>query len=100
MFDDAGELAAVVSSLSERYESGFETPWEPQYRDAMLKAIIGVEIEIGDIQCKYKLIKYPFDTQVRKSLNFFHFNFEECAIKMGAPSEVAETLQMLADKVV
>jgi transcriptional regulator len=45
----------VVEALSKRYESGFESPWEPQYRDAMLKAIVGVEIEIEDIQCKYKL---------------------------------------------
>jgi transcriptional regulator len=55
VFEDAGELAAVVDSLSERYEAGFETPWKPQYRDAMLKAIIGVEIEIDEIQCKCKL---------------------------------------------
>ncbi len=55
VFDDAAELAAVVDALSKRYESGFETPWEPQYRDAMLKAIIGVEITIDEIQCKYKL---------------------------------------------
>ncbi len=55
VFDHAGELAAMVDALSERYESGFETPWEPHYRDAMLKSIIGVEIEISDIQCKYKL---------------------------------------------
>lgn len=55
VFDAADELAAVVEVLSERYESGFESPWEPQYRDAMLKAIIGVEIDIDEIQCKYKL---------------------------------------------
>ncbi len=55
VFDDAGDLAAIVDALSARYESGFESPWKPQYRDAMLKAIIGVEIEIDDIQCKYKL---------------------------------------------
>ena len=55
VFDAADELAAVVEALSARYESSFETPWKPQYRDAMLKAIIGVEIEIDEIQCKYKL---------------------------------------------
>ena len=55
VFDDADELAALVEVLSKRYESGFETPWKPNYRDAMLKAIVGVEIEIEDIQCKYKL---------------------------------------------
>ena len=45
----------VVEALSKRYESNFEAPWEAQYRDAMLKAIVGVEIEIEEIQCKYKL---------------------------------------------
>ena len=42
-------------SLSRRYESGFDQPWEPEYRDAMLRAIVGVEIEIEELQCKYKL---------------------------------------------
>jgi transcriptional regulator len=55
VFDAADELATVVEALSDRYESSFESPWEPQYRHAMLKAIIGVEIEIEEIQCKYKL---------------------------------------------
>jgi transcriptional regulator len=52
--DDAA-VAEIVEALSARYESGFETPWQPQYRDAMLKAIIGVEITIDEIECKYKL---------------------------------------------
>ena len=55
VFEDPEGVAAVVEALSKRYESSFETPWEPQYRDAMLKAIVGVEIEIEEIQCKYKL---------------------------------------------
>lgn len=55
VFETPAELAEVVEALSHNYESAFETPWQPQYRDAMLKAIIGVEIEIDEIQCKYKL---------------------------------------------
>ena len=55
VFDDPAQLASLVEALSQRYEAGFEAPWEPQYREAMLKAIVGVEIEIEDIQCKYKL---------------------------------------------
>ena len=55
VFDDSTQLASLVDTLSKRYESGFENPWEPQYREAMLKAIVGVEIEIEDIQCKHKL---------------------------------------------
>lgn len=55
VFGDADELAIVVEALSKRYESGFEIPWKPNYREAMLKAITGVEIQIEDIQSKYKL---------------------------------------------
>lgn len=55
VFDDTDELAVIVEALSNRYESNFQTPWKPQYRDAMLKAIVGVEINIDEVQCKYKL---------------------------------------------
>ena len=55
VFDDAVELASLVETLSERYESGFDKPWQPQYRDAMLKAIVGVEVSIEELECKYKL---------------------------------------------
>ena len=55
VFDDADRLAGVVEALSAVYESGFEKPWQPQYRDAMLKAIVGVEIEILEVEGKYKL---------------------------------------------
>lgn len=55
VFEDEKELAEVTEALSKRYESGFETPWQPQYREAMLRTIVGVEIEIEEIQCKYKL---------------------------------------------
>jgi transcriptional regulator len=52
------ELAAVktiVDRLSNKYEEAFETYWEPDYNAGMLKHIVGFEIEITDIQCKYKL---------------------------------------------
>ena len=55
VFDDASKLTDLVEALSKRYESGFETPWQPKYRDAMLKAIVGIEIDIEELQCKYKL---------------------------------------------
>ena len=55
VFDDADELAALVDALSGIYESRFESPWQPRYPDSMLKAIVGIELDIDDIQCKYKL---------------------------------------------
>jgi len=55
VIEEAEAIAGIVEALSERYESGFESPWKPEYRAAILKAIIGVEIEIEELQCKYKL---------------------------------------------
>jgi len=55
VFEEPEAIANLVEALSRRYESGFDKPWKPEYRDAMLKAIIGVEIEIEELQCKYKL---------------------------------------------
>jgi len=55
VFEEPEAIATVVEALSKRYESGFDNPWEPEYREAMLKAIVGVEIEIEELQCKYKL---------------------------------------------
>ena len=55
VFDGADEIARLVDALSAVYESEFEKPWQPSYPDSMLRAIVGVEIEIEDIECKYKL---------------------------------------------
>ena len=55
VFDDAGELATLVDALSGIYEARFADPWQPKYPDSMLKAIVGIEVDIEDIQCKYKL---------------------------------------------
>ena len=55
VFEDEAGLAELVETLTERYESGFDQPWQPSYRPAMLKAIVGVEIHIEEIQGKYKL---------------------------------------------
>jgi transcriptional regulator len=55
LLDDDAAVAEIVEALSVRYVSSFETTWQPQYRDSMLIAIIGVEISIDEVQCKYKL---------------------------------------------
>lgn len=54
-FQDEKRLASTVKHLSEIYESEFEKPWQPDFDERMLKAIVGIEIEITDIQAKYKL---------------------------------------------
>lgn len=54
-FHDPGKLKNIVDTLTEKYEATFKNPWVPTYREQMLQAIVGVEIEITDIQCQYKL---------------------------------------------
>ena len=49
------ELRAIVNSLSAVYESSMTSPWVPDYPDSMLRGIVGIEIDITEIQGKYKL---------------------------------------------
>jgi len=55
VFNDPAKLKQLVDTLTDQYESGFSTPWKPEYNPAMLGAISGVEISISEIQCQYKL---------------------------------------------
>jgi len=55
VFEDDTKLKQVVDKLTEKFESSFEQPWQPDYKASMLRAIVGIEIEIAEIQCKYKL---------------------------------------------
>ena len=49
------KLRSIVNEFTRIYVSSFKKPWNPEYKDSMLNAIIGIEIKITDIQCKYKL---------------------------------------------
>ena len=58
--DDAVWLRGFVKRLTERFEAGRETPWSvddapPDYSAATLRAIVGIEIELGSLEGKYKL---------------------------------------------
>jgi len=55
LITDKEKLGVIVRDLTEAYESSLEKPWEPKYKESLLNAIIGIEIEISEIQCKYKL---------------------------------------------
>ncbi len=48
-------LRSIVNELTRVHESSLKQPWEPEYNDSLLNIIIGIEIKITDIQCKYKL---------------------------------------------
>jgi len=55
VFEDATKLKQVVDKLTEKFESAFEEPWKLTYKASMLQGIVGIEVEITEIQCKYKL---------------------------------------------
>lgn len=55
LITESERIGHIVNKLSDFYESTLEQPWQPDYKDSMLKAIIGIEIKITDIQCKFKL---------------------------------------------
>jgi transcriptional regulator len=44
-----------VETLAARYERGNEPPWTPRYDERRLDAIVGIDIEIREIQGKFKL---------------------------------------------
>ncbi len=49
------ELKAIVERLTQNYESKFQNPWVPKYSEALLKNIVGLEVSVNEIQCKFKL---------------------------------------------
>jgi transcriptional regulator len=58
--DDREWLRAFVGRLTERHESARATPWAvtdapPDYVDTMLRAIVGIEIELTALVGKWKL---------------------------------------------
>lgn len=55
LITETSRLKSIVETLTRIHESSLESPWEPKYQESMLAAIIGVEIRISEIQCKYKL---------------------------------------------
>lgn len=54
-FSDAEQLRNVVNRLTKVHETNFAEPWKASYDDNMLRGIVGIEISINEIQCKYKL---------------------------------------------
>ena len=52
---DRSFLTNVVNKLTEKHEKYYEVPWSPEYRDNFLDSIVGFEIEVDEIQAKYKL---------------------------------------------
>ncbi len=60
VIDDRDWLRGLVGELTERHEAAQANPWQvsdapPDYIDAMLKAIVGIEIELVALQGKWKV---------------------------------------------
>lgn len=49
------ELKNIVNELTKKHESSLSKPWKPEYKESLLGAIVGIEIDINEIQGKYKL---------------------------------------------
>lgn len=54
-FTKPEQLQQTVNQLSHKYESQFTDPWQPEYNANMLRAIVGLVIEIESIECTFKL---------------------------------------------
>ncbi|WP_062061223.1 FMN-binding negative transcriptional regulator [Cellvibrio sp. OA-2007] len=53
--DEPQKITDIIHALTAKYEAGFASPWQPSYPPAALNAIVGLEIKITQIQCKFKL---------------------------------------------
>jgi transcriptional regulator len=53
--DDPAHAKRHVEALAALHESGRESPWVPQYDERMLRAIVGIVIDIAEIQGKLKV---------------------------------------------
>lgn len=48
-------ITAILDDLTSCHESAYSTPWKPEYSDKLLNHIVGIHIEISEIQGKFKL---------------------------------------------
>lgn len=55
VFANVSRLKNLLTALTEKYESNSEKPWQAEFDATKLGGIVGVEITIDEIQCKYKL---------------------------------------------
>ncbi len=83
VFEDSETLKHVVDSLTEKYEAGFDQPWQSNYPAPMLKGIVGIEISILELQCKYKLSQNrPEDDQAEVINQLELLGADELALAM------------------
>ena len=52
---DKAQLEAIIIALTQQEEARFAAPWVATYQASKVQGIVGIEIAIDEIQCKYKL---------------------------------------------
>ncbi|MFT4863633.1 MAG: transcriptional regulator [Pseudohongiellaceae bacterium] len=52
---DLEEIKSIVDGLTVEAEKAYADPWQPDYAASMLEGIVGIELSISDILCKFKL---------------------------------------------
>lgn len=55
LVSDNEELKSIVDGLTKIEEEKYPSPWVPEYAASMLQGIVGIEVRISEIQCKFKL---------------------------------------------
>ena len=65
------ELKSIVNEFTEIHESSFEKPWKPEHKESLLNVIIGIEIKITELQCKYKLSQNRPENDRKKLIEEF-----------------------------
>lgn len=80
-FTDAEKLEYVVNKLTAKYEANMPSPWQPDYNPKMLNAIIGIEISISEIQCKYKLSQNKSEQDQQQVINQLNVNGSKSVAK-------------------
>ena len=93
--DDERFVLGLVGRLTKTHEAGQPVPWKMadssrDYIDAMLKAIVGIEIEVTRLTGKFKLSQNKDVRDIR--------NAGEMATAQGAPALGAAMLAAAAAK--
>ena len=72
VFTDAEKLKIVVDNLTRKYEISLPKPWLPDYKSSKLSGIVGVEIKIRELQCKFKLSQNRSNTDRHQVIKNLH----------------------------
>jgi transcriptional regulator len=68
VFSEPSRLKSLVNELTARAEKKFPKPWLPSYPESMLRGIVGIEIAVSEIQCKFKLSQNRSVTDQQQSI--------------------------------